>query len=288
MYGWGWGRYVSAAEKRKNAKKAVAKMVEKGKRVYPVTLEGRTLAKTFWGKAWNSHLESFSDYDNRLPRGRSYVRNGSVVDLTVESGRIEALVMGSSLYKVQIEIKSVDGKKWRNIMENCSGQIDSVIELLQGKLSSGVMKTITDKNNGLFPLPKEISLNCSCPDWATMCKHVAATLYGVGSRLDNEPELLFKLRKVDHLELITTASMKAPARRSGKANVLQGQNLSEMFGIDVAGEAVSSADVKKPQAKPSAKKAAKKKASAKTKKNSQLLKGKSPAASKSKARRAGK
>jgi uncharacterized Zn finger protein len=282
MYGWGWGRYVSVAEKRKNAKKAVAKMVEKGKRVYPVTIEGRTLAKTFWGKAWNSHLESFSDYDNRLPRGRSYVRNGSVVDLTVESGRIEALVMGSSLYRVQIEIKSVDDKKWQTIMNNCSGQIDSVIELLQGKLSSGVMKTITDKHNGLFPLPKEISLNCSCPDWATMCKHVAAALYGVGARLDNEPELLFKLRKVDHLELITTASMKAPARRSGKANILQGQNLSEMFGIDVAGETVSLIKVKKVKTKPSTKKAAKKKATAKAKKKSLTLKGKGRATPSSK------
>ncbi|MBF0292711.1 MAG: hypothetical protein HQK86_11215 [Nitrospinae bacterium] len=274
MYGWGWGRYVSVAEKRKNAKKAVARMLKKGKTVRPVTLEGRTLAKTFWGKAWNSHLESFSDYDNRLPRGRSYVRNGSVVDLTVESGRIEALVMGSSLYRVQIEIKSVDDKKWRTIMDNCSGQIDSVIELLQGKLSSGVMKTITDRHNGLFPLPTEISLNCSCPDWATMCKHVAATLYGVGARLDNEPELLFKLRKVDHLELITVASMKTPARRSGKANVLQDQNLSEMFGIDVVIETVSTGDVKKPKAKPSAKKAAKKKTTAKAKKKSVTIKRK--------------
>lgn len=288
MYGWGYPRYVSVAEKRKKAEKIVAKMVEKGGKISPVKLEGRTLAKTFWGKAWCAHLESFSDYGNRLPRGRNYVRNGSVVDLTVESGRIEALVMGSSLYRVQIEIKSVGDKKWQTIMEDCSGQIDSVIELLQGKLSSGVMKTITDKHNGLFPLPQEISLNCSCPDWATMCKHVAAALYGVGARLDNEPELLFKLRKVDHLELITTASMKAPSKRSGKANVLHGQNLSEMFGIDVAGETASPADVKKPKAKPSTRKVAKKKASAKTKKNSQLLKGKNPAASHSKAQRAGK
>jgi uncharacterized Zn finger protein len=282
MYGYGWAPYVSVAQRRKKSEKIVAKMLKKGEKVSPVKLEGRTLAKTFWGKAWCSHLESFSDYENRLPRGRSYVRNGSVIHLSVEMGKIEALVQGTSLYRVQIEIKSVDDKKWRNIMENCSGQIDSVIELLQGKLSSGVMKTISDKENGLFPLPKEISLNCSCPDWATMCKHVAATLYGVGARLDNEPELLFKLRKVDHLELITTASMKAPSKRSGKANVLQGQNLSEMFGIDVAGEMVSPVKVKKVKTKPSTKKVAKKKATAKAKKKSLTLKGKGRAAPSSK------
>lgn len=281
MYGWGWTPYVSVAEKLKKAEKTVAKMLKKGEKVSPVKLDGRTLAKTFWGKAWCAHLESFSDYDNRLPRGRSYVRNGSVIHLSVEMGKVEALVQGTSLYRVRIEINPVDGKKWQTIMENCSGQIDSVIELLQGKLSSGVMKTITDKEKGLFPLPKEIALNCSCPDWAIMCKHVAAALYGVGARLDDEPELLFKLRKVDHLELITTASMKAPSTRSGKANVLQGQNLSEVFGVDVVEEAVSPAKVTKLKTKPSIKKGAKKKTTSKTKKKNPPRKAKPRLAAKS-------
>jgi uncharacterized Zn finger protein len=234
MYGsWGFRSYVSVAERRRKAEKAMAKLVKKGQKITPIKIDGRLIATTFWGKSWCDHLESFSDYENRLPRGRTYVRNGSVVHLAVDEGKIEAMVQGSELYKVQINIKTVDDRKWRTILGSCSGQIDSVVELLQGRLSSGVMKTITDRKDGLFPQPKEISLNCSCPDSAVMCKHVAAVLYGVGARLDNEPELLFKLRSCDHLELINKANLKAPTKRSGKASVLEGENLSDLFGIDV-------------------------------------------------------
>jgi len=235
MYGgWGWPKYVTVAEKRAKAQKSVAKMMKKGKKILPVIIEGRTIARTFWGKAWCDHLESFSDYENRLPRGRSYVRNGSVVHLNIDQGMVEALVQGSSLYKVKIDIKTLDPKKWSDILKNCSGQIESVIELLQGKFSSGVMKIIADQHSGLFPSPDEISLHCSCPDWADMCKHVAAALYGVGSRLDHEPEFLFKLRKVDHMELISKASIKTPVSRLGKSKIIKETDLSEIFGIDIA------------------------------------------------------
>lgn len=234
MYGsYGFRPYVSVAERRKKAEKAAVKMAKKGESVTPVRINGRLIAKTFWGIAWCDHLESFSDYENRLPRGRTYVRNGSVIHLSIDKGKIEALVQGSSLYKIKIDIKCVENKKWRQVLDNCSGEIDSVVELLQGKLSSGVMKTITDKQNGLFPQPKEISLRCSCPDWAEMCKHVAAVLYGVGARLDEEPELLFKLRHVDHLDLINKASLKVSTKRSGKAKTIEGQDLSNLFGIEI-------------------------------------------------------
>jgi uncharacterized Zn finger protein len=234
MYdGWGWPPYVPVAERRRKAEKAAAKLVKKGQKIFPVKIDGRILAKTFWGKAWCGHLESFSDYENRLPRGRTYVRNGSVVHLAVDQGKIEALVQGSSLYKVKIDIRTLDPKKWARILKNCSGQIDSVIELLQGRFSSGVMKTMIDQHNGLFPSPREIALKCSCPDWADMCKHVAAVLYGVGNRLDHEPELLFKLRRVDHTELIRKVSIKTPASRSAKSKIIKDGDLSEIFGIDI-------------------------------------------------------
>jgi uncharacterized Zn finger protein len=242
MNSYGYGQfppYVSVAERRRKAAKAAAKMAKKGVKVTPVRIDGRIIAKTFWGKGWCDHLESYSDYENRLPRGRTYVRNGSVIHLSLEKGKIEALVQGSSLYKVKIDIKGVDNKKWHKILDNCSGEIDSVVELLQGKLSIGVMKTITDKQNGLFPQPKEISLDCSCPDGAYMCKHVAAVLYGVGARLDEEPELLFKLRHVDHLDLINKASLKAPTKRSGKVKIIKGQDLSNLFGIEIEARAGS-------------------------------------------------
>ncbi len=235
MYGsYGYYRpYVSVAERRRKAEKAAAKMTKKGKKITPVRIEGRTIAKTFWGKAWCDHLESFSDYENRLPRGRAYVKNGSVIHLNIGKGNIEALVQGSSMYKVNIEINCVENKKWQQVLNNCSGEIDSVVELLQGKLSSAVMKTITDKQKGLFPLPQEIKLDCSCPDWAEMCKHVAAVLYGVGARLDEEPELLFKLRHVDHLDLINKASLKVPSKRSSSAKTIEEQDLSNLFGIEI-------------------------------------------------------
>lgn len=161
------------------------------------------------------------------------MRNGSVIHLNIENGKISALVQGSSLYKVNIGITCVDAKKWRRIIKNCSGQIDSVIELLQGKLSAGVMKTIASKTDGLFPLPKEITLKCSCPDWAEMCKHVAAVLYGIGARLDSAPELLFKLRHVDHLDLISKTNLKLTPKSGVKAKVIKDQELSKLFGIEI-------------------------------------------------------
>ncbi|MFO0794665.1 MAG: SWIM zinc finger family protein [Candidatus Brocadiaceae bacterium] len=244
MYGWGWRPYISVAEKKRQADQAVAKMKKKGQKVSPVKVEGRSLANTFWGKAWCEHLESFSDYENRLPRGRSYLRNGSVVHLDLEKGKIEALVQGSSLYKVQIDISAVSQEKWQAISRKCSGEIASVVELLQGKLSSSVMSTITDKEQGLFPLPKEIKLNCSCPDWADMCKHVAAVLYGIGARLDHEPELLFKLRKVDHMELVNNVNLNTKSARPAKSAVIKDQDLSDLFGIDI-NESSTTSKIKK-------------------------------------------
>jgi uncharacterized Zn finger protein len=185
------------AEKRRRAEKKLAQMKKKGRAITPVRPEGRTIARTFWGKAWCDNLESYSDYENRLPRGRTYLRNGSVVHLEIAGGRVEALVSGSELYRVEIDITALGPARWKKIKKACSGGIASLVELLQGKLSAGVMATITRPREGLFPTPKEISLKCSCPDWAGMCKHVAAALYGVGARLDEQPHLLFLLRQVD-------------------------------------------------------------------------------------------
>ena len=123
----------------------------------------------------------------------------------------------------------------------CAGKIDSVVELLRGSLSRGVMEIVTRKGEGLFPTPKEISLSCSCPDWALMCKHVAATLYGVGARLDDSPELLFALRGVDPADMVVAAAERA---RSGggtrRTRVLEGADLSSVFGIEIDADRPSS------------------------------------------------
>jgi len=240
-YYYGWKPYVSVGERRRNAMREMEKRRKKGHAISPVSIEGRAIAKTFWGKAWCENLERYSDYANRLPRGRTYVRNGSVVDLQITPGAIQAYVSGSELYEVALQVAPVAKTKWKSICNDCAGAIDSLVELLQGRLSKGVMERICRQNHGLFPSPAEIQLSCSCPDWAGMCKHVAAVLYGIGARFDHQPELLFRLRAVDEMELIVNAGKATPLANRGPAagKVLGGEDLSEMFGLDMAEESPS-------------------------------------------------
>ena len=234
-----WRPYVPVAVRRSRSEKSMEKLRKKGVAIQPVEIQGRKIARSFWGTAWCDHLERFSDYGNRLPRGRTYVRNGSVCHLTIDRGEIQAIVSGSTLYNVRIAIEKLPRKKWALIRGRCSGQIGSLLELLQGRISNGVMNVVTDRDQGLFPLAHEISLDCDCPDWATMCKHVAATLYGVGARLDDQPELLFRLRGVDHEELIAdevgAAAAGAAARGTGRARIAD-EDIPDVFGIEVAAE----------------------------------------------------
>jgi uncharacterized Zn finger protein len=230
---YGWKPYVPVAERRRKALRELEKQRKKGHSVSPVVIEGRTIAKTFWGKSWCENLERYSDFANRLPRGRTYVRNGSVVDLQIQPGVIEAMVSGSSLYRVSLTIKPVPKTHWNSICCDCGGAVDSVIELLQGRFSKAVMERLCRQRQGLFPSPPEIQLACSCPDWAGMCKHVAAVLYGVGARLDQQPELLFRLRGVDEKELIAAAGTSIP-HAPAPAKVLGGEDLAEIFGLDLA------------------------------------------------------
>src|SRR3954471_15440835 len=190
---YAWKPYVPVAERRRKAMREMEKRSQKGHAVSPVTVEGRTIAKTFWGKAWCENLEGYSDFANRLPRGRTYVRNGSVIDLQIGPGEIQALVSGTDIYRVVVRVVPVTKARWESICKDCAGAIDSLIELLQGRFSRGVMERICRQNTGLFPSPREIKLSCSCPDSAGMCKHVAAVLYGIGARVDEQPELLFRL-----------------------------------------------------------------------------------------------
>jgi uncharacterized Zn finger protein len=226
--------YVPVAQRRARAAREVEKRKKKGQTISPVCIEGRTIAHTFWGKAWCENLESYSDYENRLPRGRTYVRNGSVVDLQIRPGKITALVSGSELYEVTIVVAPLPTNQWRSIKSRCAGHIGSLVELLQGRLSQRVMDIVTAREGGLFPKPHGIRLSCSCPDWAGMCKHVAAVLYGVGARLDQQPELLFVLRKVDHLELIEEAVPRAGKKTSTRKKTLLRSELAGVFGIELA------------------------------------------------------
>jgi uncharacterized Zn finger protein len=232
----GWKPYVSVAARRLHAARAVARLTKKGQPTSPVVIDGRKIAKTFWGKAWCDNLERYCDFENRLPRGRTYVRNGSVVDLQIAPGTVRAMVSGSDLYRIEVKVAAVPKARWTGVCRDCAGGIDSVVELLQGRFSRGVMTRICEEKTGLFPSPAEIELTCSCPDWASMCKHVAAVLYGIGARLDEQPDLLFALRRVDQQDLITRAGKGlAPTGNGPKAGkVLDADDLSAVFGIEIA------------------------------------------------------
>ena len=235
MYdGFDWKPYVPVAERRRKAMQKMEKLRKQGRTISPVTIEGRTIARTFWGKAWCENLESYSDYENRIPRGRTYVRNGSVVDLQISPGLITAMVSGSEIYKIEVKIQPVAKSVWEAICTDCSGSIASLVELLQGRLSKSVMERISQQRTGLFPSPTEIKLGCSCPDWAEMCKHVAAVLYGIGARLDQQPELLFRLRQVDEKQLIAKADSAMPRAVKRPSKALGGEDLSKLFGLDLA------------------------------------------------------
>ncbi len=237
---WEWGDhgdYVSADEKRRRAGTAARKLEKTGRKLSPVLLIGRFIAESFWSKAWCKNLEGYSDYASRLPRGRSYLRQGAVLDLQISRGTIQATVSGTRLYEVGIKIDTLAKDTWTRLKADCAGKVGSLMELLQGKLAAPVMEVVTRADRGLFPKPKEIHLECSCPDWADLCKHVAAVLYGVSTRLDERPELLFVLRGVDHLELIASATrivtddLMAPP--TGKGNTLEESSLTEIFGIEI-------------------------------------------------------
>lgn len=236
---------MSVAQRRAKSDREVANRRKNGDPIQPVRIDGRKIAQQFWGMAWCSNLESYQDFAYRLDRGRSYVLNGSVIDLRVLSGKVTAVVCGSELYEVTIDIAKLPKANWQELKTKCVGQIGSLIELLRGELSDAVMKQVTDLDHGLFPNPKEIKLRCSCPDWAVLCKHAAAVLYGVGHRLDAAPELLFALRGVDHRELMEQAlpTSKSKGKRSKPA--IAAEDLGDIFGIDVASEAVKKKPAKK-------------------------------------------
>ena len=244
-----WAPYVPVAERRRKAAGEMAKLAGKGQAISPVVIQGRAIAATAWGKAWCANMESYSDYSSRLPRGRTYVRNGSVVDLQITPGTVAARVSGSSIYRTTITVKPVPKTNWQQICADCTGGIDSLVELLQGRFSKGVMDRLCRQGDGLFPVPKDIHFDCSCPDGATMCKHVAAVLYGIGARLDSKPELLFTLRQVDPAELLSKAGSGVVTAPAAGERTLYGDDIGALFGLEMDGStAAATAAPKKPQA----------------------------------------
>ncbi|PKK89782.1 MAG: hypothetical protein CVV64_12715 [Candidatus Wallbacteria bacterium HGW-Wallbacteria-1] len=227
-----WKKSLPVHKRREKGAKEVRNLAKKSKfQPKPVRIEGRKITTTFWGDAWCRNLESHSDFSNRLPRGKTYVRNGSVMHLEIEKGLITGLVAGNDLYEVSILIDELPQTNWEKIKKKCSGNIASMVELLTGRFSEEIMTLVTAPSYGIFPGSGKMKFKCTCPDWASMCKHVAAVLYGVGNRLDHEPQLLFLLRGVDPGELIASR-MALPVSRRKKGNQLKG-NLETIFGIEL-------------------------------------------------------
>jgi uncharacterized Zn finger protein len=232
--------YVPIAKRLANGRRELEKLAKKrGRPLAPITLERKQIATSFWGRAWCQQLEAHSDFASRLPRGRTYVRNGSVLDLHIEQGKVEAHVAGSSLYTVTIKLTQLERARWQQIIAACSGRIGSLIGLLRGELSAEVLSVLTDGKTGLFPAPKEIRMLCTCPDSAYMCKHVAAVLYGVGARLDLAPELFFVLRQVDQAELLAGAGAADVLTAAGAHGSGTGRRriatsaIASVFGIEL-------------------------------------------------------
>jgi uncharacterized Zn finger protein len=217
--------------------KKLEKLRKKNPDIQPVIIDGK-LAKSWWAQAWNRNLEGYADYANRIGRGRSYVRNGCVLDLSIAPGAARALVQGSRAkpYEVTVAIDPLSKTKWDRIVKRCSHKIDNLEELLSGKFPKEFMELFTDRSDGLFPSPKEIHFTCSCPDWASMCKHVAAALYGVGARFDNDPALFFLLRDIDFAELLkksVDAKMESMLKNAGNTTerVIKDADTFELFGV---------------------------------------------------------
>ncbi len=240
-----WKPYVSVAKRRADALKQATTAKKRGQHLSPVVIDGRAIATSFWGKSWCENLESYADFSNRLPRGRTYARNGSVIDLQVKAGGVEAQVSGSSLYKTKVTVEALDSRRWKALVGAHASHVASVVDLLQGKLPKSLLVALADRASGLFPSPNELTFSCSCPDWADMCKHVAAVLYGVGHRLDSQPELFFFLRGVEVSDLAARGATLG--LDSSAADAFGGADLGTMFGIELEGA---------PRAKPSAKKLA--------------------------------
>lgn len=231
-------RYTPTTVNKALAAKSAERLKKKDPDIQPVIIEGRLLSKTWWGKAWNQNLESYADYSNRIARGKTYIRSGAVLDLKITKGTIEALVQGSRVkpYSVEIKIDTLSKEKWDKVIALCNHRIDSLEQLVEGRFPKELEALFVDKKYGLFPSPKEINFDCSCPDWASMCKHVAAVLYGIGARLDSNPLLFFELRDTDSNELLKKSIEKkldSMLKNAGKKSLrqIEDKDVYGLFGL---------------------------------------------------------
>ncbi|MBQ7487874.1 MAG: SWIM zinc finger family protein [Clostridia bacterium] len=237
---WGYEYFhqTTSYEVSSKASEYIRRQAAKGITLHPVAPKSnsRKICQSWWGISWCDNLERYADYSNRLERGRKYVRAGAVLDLEIAKGQVNALVQGSSSnpYRVSITIDPLSEARQAQILDISLTRVKNMEELLNGKFPEE-MKTLFFSRDGLFPTPREIHFRCSCPDGAYMCKHVAAVMYGVGLRLDEDPLSFFVLRGLDATQFIAKAldnkvdGMLKNAEKKSK-RIISDKDVESLFG----------------------------------------------------------
>lgn len=230
----GWSQ-EAAHEHKEHLQRQIDRRLKRGETLQVLTAPSgsKKLCTTFWGQAWCRNLEAYQVYDARLPRGRSCLRQGKLFNLEISAGRISALVAGADLYEASVHIQPLSQERWQEITHAATSRAPSMLDLLAGRLGDDLMQLLTDPEHGLFPSPKEIRFDCSCPDYADLCEHTAAVLYGTGLKLDADPALLFTLRQVDPAALLASAGSTVTSALPDTGGDLSGSDLSALFGIDL-------------------------------------------------------
>lgn len=152
--------------------------------------------KNWWADRWIKALSSLMD-EGRLTRGRSYARRGQVMEIDIKPGQIAARVQGSRPrpYKVNIWLKGLEDAEWDSVLDALSEQAIFAAQLLAGEMPADIEQVFDGVKVSLFPARRgDLETDCSCPDWANPCKHIAAVYYLLGERFDEDPFLLFELR----------------------------------------------------------------------------------------------
>jgi uncharacterized Zn finger protein len=230
--------YVTFLSKNKMAKVEIEALKKQGIILNPVIITDSKIAHSWWAVSWNKNLESYADYKSRIARGRNYLKNDAVLDLKIEKGLVQALVQGSSRkpYKIEVKIDPLSPAKWEKLLAVCANQIGSLSDLVEGRFPKTLENLFMIKGEGLFPSNREIRFSCSCPDAAYMCKHVAAVLYGIGARFDEDPLLFFKLRDLDFEALLSKSieqKMQNLLKNADKKSdrVIEDEAIFDLFGI---------------------------------------------------------
>ena len=196
------------------------------------------IGSTWWSKRWISTLESFS-MGTRLTRGRSYARKGQVVSIDVEPGIVKAKVQGSmpKPYNVKIRLKPLSDADWEKVTDAMAAQALFAAKLLAGEMPTNIEEAFHSVRLSLFPTAlKDLETDCSCPDYANPCKHIAAVYYLLAERFDEDPFLIFKLRGRSKEQIISTLRAKrvetlppanAPSSTTNEADQTENEPLLE-------------------------------------------------------------